>query len=64
MEKILAELLLISSQLHALGWASRLEFNWLTLSSRLDRLLFWAYVLTLGVYAVTLCSLWVVWSSQ
>ncbi|XP_067423040.1 5-hydroxytryptamine receptor 3B [Emydura macquarii macquarii] len=64
MEKILAELLLISSRLHALGWASRLEFNWLTLSSRLDRLLFWAYVLTLGVYAVTLCSLWVVWSSQ
>uniref|UniRef100_A0A674IDP9 5-hydroxytryptamine receptor 3B n=1 Tax=Terrapene triunguis TaxID=2587831 RepID=A0A674IDP9_9SAUR len=64
MEKILAELLLISSQLRALDWASRLEVNWLTLSYRLDRLLFWVYVLTLGVYAVTLCSLWVVWSAQ
>ncbi|XP_050777462.1 5-hydroxytryptamine receptor 3B [Gopherus flavomarginatus] len=63
-EKILAELLLISSQLRALDWASRLEVNWLTLSYRLDRLLFWVYILTLGVYAVTLCSLWVVWSAQ
>uniref|UniRef100_A0A8C0GQ48 5-hydroxytryptamine receptor 3B n=1 Tax=Chelonoidis abingdonii TaxID=106734 RepID=A0A8C0GQ48_CHEAB len=63
-EKILAELLLISSQLRALDWANRLEVNWLTLSYRLDRLLFWVYVLTLGVYAVTLCSLWVVWSTQ
>ncbi|XP_008170581.2 5-hydroxytryptamine receptor 3B [Chrysemys picta bellii] len=64
MEKILAELLLISSQLRALDGASRREVNWLTLSYRLDRLLFWVYVLTLGVYAVTLCSLWVVWSAQ
>nr|XP_048683564.1 5-hydroxytryptamine receptor 3B isoform X3 [Caretta caretta] len=64
MEKILAELLLISSHLRALDWAGRLEVNWLTLSYRLDRLLFWVYVLILGVYAVTLCSLWVVWSSQ
>uniref|UniRef100_A0A8C4Y8D7 5-hydroxytryptamine receptor 3B n=1 Tax=Gopherus evgoodei TaxID=1825980 RepID=A0A8C4Y8D7_9SAUR len=63
-EKILAELLLISSQLRALDWASRLEVNWLTLSYRLDRLLFWVYILSLGVYAVTLCSLWVVWSAQ
>ncbi|KAM9114034.1 5-hydroxytryptamine receptor 3B [Pangshura tecta] len=63
-ENILAELLLISSQLRALDWASRLEVNWLTLSYRLDRLLFWVYVLTLGAYAVTLCSLWVVWSAQ
>uniref|UniRef100_A0A8C8RUV8 5-hydroxytryptamine receptor 3B n=1 Tax=Pelusios castaneus TaxID=367368 RepID=A0A8C8RUV8_9SAUR len=63
MERILAELLLISSQLRALDWARRLEVNWLTLSSRLDRLLFWVYVLMLGIYAVTLCSLWVAWSS-
>uniref|UniRef100_A0A8C8RXV3 5-hydroxytryptamine receptor 3B n=1 Tax=Pelusios castaneus TaxID=367368 RepID=A0A8C8RXV3_9SAUR len=52
-----------SSQLRALDWARRLEVNWLTLSSRLDRLLFWVYVLMLGIYAVTLCSLWVAWSS-
>uniref|UniRef100_A0A8C8RXS2 5-hydroxytryptamine receptor 3B n=1 Tax=Pelusios castaneus TaxID=367368 RepID=A0A8C8RXS2_9SAUR len=51
------------SQLRALDWARRLEVNWLTLSSRLDRLLFWVYVLMLGIYAVTLCSLWVAWSS-
>nr|XP_006133697.3 5-hydroxytryptamine receptor 3B [Pelodiscus sinensis] len=64
MEKILAELLWIGSQLRALEGASQLEVQWLRLCYRLDRLLFWVYVLTLGVYAVTLCSLWVVWSSQ
>ncbi|XP_074833113.1 5-hydroxytryptamine receptor 3B-like [Carettochelys insculpta] len=64
LEKILAQLLLIRSQLHALDGPRRLEVNWLMLSSRLDRRLFWAYVLTLGVYAVTLCSRWLVWSWQ
>ncbi|XP_053125847.1 5-hydroxytryptamine receptor 3B [Hemicordylus capensis] len=64
MQKILRELLPITSHLHALDGAAKAEVAWLTLSYKLDTLLFGAYFLVLAVYAATLGSLWVAWSAQ
>ncbi|XP_003472729.1 5-hydroxytryptamine receptor 3B [Cavia porcellus] len=38
--------------------------QWLALLYRFDQLLFRSYLLVLGLYAVTLCSLWVLWSGS
>ncbi|KAF5921174.1 hypothetical protein HPG69_018574 [Diceros bicornis minor] len=38
------------------------ELGWLALLERFDRLLFQGYLVVLGLYTVTLCSLWALWS--
>ncbi|XP_058400725.1 5-hydroxytryptamine receptor 3B [Diceros bicornis minor] len=38
------------------------ELGWLAFLERFDRLLFQGYVVVLGLYTVTLCSLWALWS--
>ncbi|XP_033028422.1 5-hydroxytryptamine receptor 3B [Lacerta agilis] len=64
MEKIRRELLPISSHFRALGVAAKVDGDWLSLANKLDKLLFRAYLLVLAVYAVTMGSLWGMWSSQ
>lgn len=63
-EKILKEILPISSHLRALDKAAQVEGDRLLLSYKLDKLLFRAYLLVLAIYAVTLASLWVAWSKH
>ncbi|XP_021093525.1 5-hydroxytryptamine receptor 3B [Heterocephalus glaber] len=38
------------------------DVEWLALLYRFDQLLFRSYLVMLGLYTVTLCSLWVLWS--
>jgi hypothetical protein len=38
------------------------EVEWLELLYRFDQLLFRSYLAILGLYAITLCSLWALWS--
>lgn len=64
MQKVLRELLPISSHLRALGGAVQEEGDSLALLHKTDKLLFRVYLLVLAVYAVTLGSLWVAWSAQ
>ncbi|XP_061448472.1 5-hydroxytryptamine receptor 3B [Rhineura floridana] len=64
MEKIQRGLLPIRSHLHALDKAVQAEDDWLSLTNKLDKLLFRAYLLVLAVYAVTMGSLWGAWSLQ
>ncbi|KAM6173897.1 5-hydroxytryptamine receptor 3B [Erethizon dorsatum] len=40
------------------------EVEWLALLYRFDQLLFRSYLAMLGLYAITLCSLWVLWSGS
>ncbi|XP_068935902.1 5-hydroxytryptamine receptor 3B [Petaurus breviceps papuanus] len=63
LEEALAQLQSISSCIQALDQAAQQEASWLTILYRFDKLLFQGYLLVLGVYAITLCSLWAVWSS-
>ncbi|XP_020845493.1 5-hydroxytryptamine receptor 3B [Phascolarctos cinereus] len=63
LEEALAQLQSISSCIQALDQAAQQEASWLTILYRFDKLLFQGYLLVLGVYTITLCSLWAVWSS-
>ncbi|XP_062995588.1 5-hydroxytryptamine receptor 3B [Elgaria multicarinata webbii] len=64
MEKILRELLPVSSHLRALDGAAKAGGDWLALSDKLDKLLFCIYLLVLAIYGVTMGSLWMAWSLQ
>lgn len=63
-KEILRELLPISFHLRSLDGAAQEERDWLTLSYKVDKLLFWLYVLVLVAFAVTLCSLWIAWGAK
>ncbi|XP_022368904.1 5-hydroxytryptamine receptor 3B isoform X2 [Enhydra lutris kenyoni] len=54
----------ISTYFQTWEQAEQQEVKWLALLQRFDRLLFQAYAVVLGLYAVTLCSLWALWASS
>ncbi|XP_074070482.1 5-hydroxytryptamine receptor 3B-like [Macrotis lagotis] len=63
LEEALTQLQSISSRIQALDQAAQQEVLWLRILYQFDKLLFRGYLLVLGVYTITLCSLWAVWSS-
>ncbi|XP_006890931.1 PREDICTED: 5-hydroxytryptamine receptor 3B [Elephantulus edwardii] len=63
LKEIWSQVRSISDSLQAQEQADQQEIRWLTLLYRFDRLLFRTYVLVLGLYSVTLCSLWALWST-
>lgn len=62
LKEALSQLQSISSYFQAQDQAAQQEVGWLTLLERVDRLLFQGYLVMLGLYAITLCSLWALWS--
>ncbi|KAI5943325.1 5-hydroxytryptamine receptor 3B [Manis javanica] len=62
LEEAWPQLRSISSYFQTRDQAHRREVGWLALLEHFDRLLFRGYLVVLGLYAVTLCSLWVLWS--
>uniref|UniRef100_F6UN36 5-hydroxytryptamine receptor 3B n=2 Tax=Monodelphis domestica TaxID=13616 RepID=F6UN36_MONDO len=59
----LVQLQSISSCVQALDQTAQQEASWVAILYRFDKLLFRGYLLVLGVYTITLCSLWGIWSS-
>ncbi|KAK2489921.1 hypothetical protein MC885_001806 [Smutsia gigantea] len=64
LEEAWPQLRFISSYFQTRDQAHRWEVGWLALLERFDRLLFQGYLVVLGLYAITLCSLWALWSSS
>nr|KAF6342915.1 5-hydroxytryptamine receptor 3B [Pipistrellus kuhlii] len=62
LKEVLSQLQSISKYFQAQDQAAQQEVGWLALLERIDRLLFQGYLVMLGLYAVTLCSLWALWS--
>uniref|UniRef100_H0WPM6 5-hydroxytryptamine receptor 3B n=1 Tax=Otolemur garnettii TaxID=30611 RepID=H0WPM6_OTOGA len=60
--EIWSQLRSINNYLRAQDQAHRREAEWLALLYRLDQLLFRSYLAMLGLYTITLCSLWALWS--
>ncbi|XP_046322988.1 5-hydroxytryptamine receptor 3B [Marmota monax] len=52
----------INNYLQTQDQVDQQEVEWLALLYRFDQLLFRSYLVMLGLYAVTLCSLWALWS--
>uniref|UniRef100_A0A8C7ARX0 5-hydroxytryptamine receptor 3B n=2 Tax=Neovison vison TaxID=452646 RepID=A0A8C7ARX0_NEOVI len=64
MKEVWFQLRSISTYFQTWEQAEQQEVTWLALLQRFDRLLFQAYAVVLGLYAVTLCSLWALWASS
>ncbi|XP_066109729.1 5-hydroxytryptamine receptor 3B [Saccopteryx bilineata] len=62
LKEVLSQLQTISNYFHTQDQADQQEARWLALLERFDRLLFQGYLVVLGLYTVTLCSLWAQWS--
>ncbi|XP_058145035.1 5-hydroxytryptamine receptor 3B [Dasypus novemcinctus] len=62
LKEVWSQLRPISSDLQAQDQADREDVEWLALLYRFDQLLFRSYLVVLGLYAITLCSLWGLWS--
>ncbi|XP_067607801.1 5-hydroxytryptamine receptor 3B [Pseudorca crassidens] len=62
LREVWSQLQRISSYFQTQDQADRQEAGWLALLERFDRLLFQSYLVVLGFYTITLCSLWVLWS--
>lgn len=62
LKEVWSQLRSISSYFQTQEQVDQQELGWLALLERFDRLLFQSYLAVLGLYAVTLCSLWVSWS--
>ncbi|XP_010951845.2 5-hydroxytryptamine receptor 3B [Camelus bactrianus] len=62
LKEVWSQLRSISSYFQTRDQADQQEAGWLALLERFDRLLFQSYLVVLGLYTVTLCSLWVSWS--
>ncbi|KAI4564138.1 hypothetical protein MJT46_009936 [Ovis ammon polii x Ovis aries] len=60
--EVWSQLRSIGSYFQTQDQVDRQELGWLALLQRFDRLLFQSYLVVLGLYAVTLSSLWVSWS--
>ncbi|XP_052508986.1 5-hydroxytryptamine receptor 3B [Budorcas taxicolor] len=60
--EVWSQLRSIGSYFQTQDQVDRQELGWLALLERFDRLLFQSYLAVLGLYAVTLSSLWVSWS--
>ncbi|XP_076970809.1 5-hydroxytryptamine receptor 3B [Tamandua tetradactyla] len=63
LKEVWSQLRSISSYLQTQDQADQKDVAWLALLYRFDQLLFRSYLVVLGLYAVTLCSLWGSWSS-
>ncbi|XP_016076061.1 PREDICTED: 5-hydroxytryptamine receptor 3B [Miniopterus natalensis] len=62
LKEVLSQLQFISNYFQTQDQAARQEVRWLALLERIDRLLFQGYLVVLGLYTITLCSLWALWS--
>ncbi|XP_055963518.1 5-hydroxytryptamine receptor 3B [Sorex fumeus] len=62
LDEIWTQLHSISASLGTWAQAEQQRVRWLVLVDRFDRLLFHCYLVVLGLYAVTLSSLWALWS--
>ncbi|XP_049713299.1 5-hydroxytryptamine receptor 3B [Elephas maximus indicus] len=63
LKEVWSQLRSISDYVQAQEQADQREIEWLALLYRFDRLLFRSYIIMLGLYTITLCSLWALWSS-
>uniref|UniRef100_UPI00398F2DFA 5-hydroxytryptamine receptor 3B-like n=1 Tax=Pristiophorus japonicus TaxID=55135 RepID=UPI00398F2DFA len=63
-EEILAEISSVKIGLYQLGDAVSPTNDWLALCYRFDTFLFRVYLAILGVYAVTMSTLWLIWSGH
>ncbi|XP_037695730.1 5-hydroxytryptamine receptor 3B [Choloepus didactylus] len=63
LQEVWSQLRAIGSHLQAQDRADQQAVEWLALLYRFDQLLFRSYLVVLGLYAITLCSLWGLWSS-
>lgn len=61
LKEVLSQLQSISNYFQTQEQADQQEVRWLALLERVDRLLFQGYLVTLGLYAVALCTLWALW---
>ncbi|KAG8518982.1 5-hydroxytryptamine receptor 3B, partial [Galemys pyrenaicus] len=64
LNEICSQLQPISNYFRTWDREDQQEVKQLALLERLDRLLFYSYLVVLGLYTVTLCSLWMLWSSS
>uniref|UniRef100_A0A8C0JQU3 5-hydroxytryptamine receptor 3B n=1 Tax=Canis lupus dingo TaxID=286419 RepID=A0A8C0JQU3_CANLU len=64
LEEVWFQLKSISTYFQTWDQSDQQEVKWLALLERFDRLLFQAYTIMLGLYAITLCSLWALWGSS
>lgn len=62
LDRLLQELASLRLALHQEEADSLAQAHWLQLCLKLDRVLFWAYLLVLVLYAGTLMLLWTSWS--
>ena len=60
--EVWSQLRSIGSYFQTQDQVDRQELGWLALLERFDCLLFQSYLVVLGLYAITLSSLWVSWS--
>uniref|UniRef100_A0A2K5S486 5-hydroxytryptamine receptor 3B n=1 Tax=Cebus imitator TaxID=2715852 RepID=A0A2K5S486_CEBIM len=61
LKEVWAQLRSVSSYLQTQEQTDQQEVEWLALLCRFDQLLFRSYLFMLGLYAITLCSLWALW---
>ncbi|XP_004688896.2 PREDICTED: 5-hydroxytryptamine receptor 3B [Condylura cristata] len=64
LNEICSQLQPISNYFRTWDHEDQQEVRRLALLERFDRLLFQSYLVVLGLYAVTLCSFWVLWSGS
>ncbi|XP_008071538.1 5-hydroxytryptamine receptor 3B [Carlito syrichta] len=62
LKEVWSQLHSINNYLQTQDQMARQETEWLALLYRFDLLLFRSYLVVLGLYAITLCSLWALWS--
>ncbi|XP_037007209.2 5-hydroxytryptamine receptor 3B [Artibeus jamaicensis] len=62
LNEVLSQLHSISSYFQTQDQMDQQEVGWLALLERFDQLLFRGYLVVLGLYTITLCSLWALWS--
>lgn len=62
LKQVLSQLQSISNYFQTQDQAAQQEVAWLALLERVDQLLFQGYLVMLGLYTITLCSLWALWS--
>ncbi|XP_008688429.2 5-hydroxytryptamine receptor 3B [Ursus americanus] len=64
LQEVWLELKSIGTYFQTWEQADQQEVKWLALLERFDRLLFQAYTIVLGLYTITLSSLWALWGSS
>uniref|UniRef100_A0A671EC30 5-hydroxytryptamine receptor 3B n=1 Tax=Rhinolophus ferrumequinum TaxID=59479 RepID=A0A671EC30_RHIFE len=64
LKEVLFQLQSISNYFQTQDQVDQQEIGWRVLLERFDQLLFQGYLVVLGFYTITLCSLWVLWSGS